>query len=153
MAVLGLGGLGHMAVKFAVAFGAEVSVLSTSPDKEQDAYKLGAHNFYYTKDEEQVKKLNNQFDFIVSNMVLMDIERIPSTPIQFSGFSLLTNGRSISASSIGGIPETQEMLDFCALHNIVSDIELININYINEAYERVLKSDVKYRFVIDCSTI
>ena len=169
VAVLGLGGLGHMAVKFAVAFGAEVSVLSTSPDKEQDAYKLGAHNFYYTKDEEQVKKLTNQFDFIIDTVSaahnydmylkmlaangVQILVGIPSTPIQFSGFSLLTNGRSISASSIGGIPETQEMLDFCALHNIVSDIELININYINEAYERVLKSDVKYRFVIDCSTL
>lgn len=169
VAVLGLGGLGHMAVKFGVAFGAEITVLSTSPDKEQDALKLGAHKFCFTKDPEQVKQLNNYFDFIIdtvsathnydmylkmlaSNGVQI-LVGIPSTPIQFSGFSLLTNGRSISASSIGGIPETQEMLDFCAENNIVSEVEVINMNYINEAYERVIKSDVKYRFVIDCSTI
>lgn len=169
VAVLGLGGLGHMAVKFAVAFGAEVTVLSTSPDKEADAKKLGAHQFCNTKDAIQVKQYNNYFDFIIDTVSAQHnydmylkmlatngvqiLVGIPSTPIQFSGFSLLTNGRSISASSIGGIPETQEMLDFCAKHNIVSDVEVINIDYINEAYERVIKSDVKYRFVIDVATL
>ena len=169
VAVLGLGGLGHMAVKFAVSFGAEVTVLSTSPSKEADAKKLGAHNFCNTKDAAQVKQYNNYFDFIIDTVAaehdydmylkmlaangVQVLVGIPSTPINFSAFSLLTNGRSLSASSIGGIPETQEMLDYCAEHNIVSDVEVININYINEAYERVIKSDVKYRFVIDLATI
>jgi uncharacterized zinc-type alcohol dehydrogenase-like protein len=169
VAVLGLGGLGHMAVKFAVAFGAEVTVLSTSPSKEEDAKKLGAHKFCNTKDADQVKQFNSYFDFIIDTVSAQHdydmylkmlaangvqvLVGIPTTPITFSAFSLLTNGRSISASSIGGIPETQEMLDFCAEHNIVSDVEVININYINEAYERVIKSDVKYRFVIDLATI
>ncbi|HRI34844.1 MAG TPA: zinc-binding dehydrogenase, partial [Saprospiraceae bacterium] len=169
VAVLGLGGLGHMAVKFAVAFGAEVTVLSTSPNKEEDAKKLGAHKFCNTKDAVQVKEFNSYFDFIIDTVSaahdydmylkmlaangVQVLVGIPSTPITFSAFSLLTHGRSLSASSIGGIPETQEMLDFCAEHNIVSDVEVININYINEAYERVIKSDVKYRFVIDLATI
>ncbi|HUM53468.1 MAG TPA: NAD(P)-dependent alcohol dehydrogenase [Chitinophagales bacterium] len=169
VAVLGLGGLGHMAVKFAVAFGAEVTVLSTSPNKETDALKLGAHKFCNTKDATQVKEYTNYFNFIIDTVSaehnydmylkmlaangVQVLVGIPTTPINFSAFSLLSNGRSISASSIGGIPETQEMLDFCAEHNIVSDVEVININYINEAYERVIKSDVKYRFVIDLATI
>ena len=158
-----------MAVKFAVAFGAEVTVLSTSPNKETDALKLGAHKFCNTKDATQVKQYNNYFNFIIDTVSAQHdydmylkmlaangvqvLVGIPTTPINFSAFSLLSNGRSISASSIGGIPETQEMLDFCAEHNIVSDVEVININYINEAYERVIKSDVKYRFVIDLATI
>ncbi len=169
VAVLGLGGLGHMAVKFAVSFGAEVTVLSTSPTKEADAKKLGAHKFCNTTDVGQLKQYNNYFDFIIDTVSaehnydmylkmlaangVQILVGIPSSPIQFSGFSLLTNGRSIAASSIGGIAETQEMLDYCAQHNIVSDVEVININYINEAYERIIKSDVKYRFVIDLSTI
>jgi uncharacterized zinc-type alcohol dehydrogenase-like protein len=130
VAVLGLGGLGHMAVKFAVSFGAEVTVLSTSPSKEADAKKLGAHNFCNTKDAAQVKQYNNYFDFIIDTIAaehdydmylkmlaangVQVLVGIPSTPINFSAFSLLTNGRSLSASSIGGIPETQEMLDYCA---------------------------------------
>lgn len=167
--ILGLGGLGHMAVKFAASFGAEVTVLSTSQQKESDAYKLGAHKFCWTKDAEQVKQLNSYFNFIIDtvsaehdyNIYLKMLAAngvqillgIPPTPIQFKGYSLLNNGRTITASSIGGIPETQEMLDYCAKHNIVSDIELIPINYTNEAYERVIKSDVKYRFVIDMKTL
>lgn len=167
--VLGLGGLGHMAVKFAVSLGAEVTVLSTSSHKEADAIKLGAHKFCMTKDNEQTKKFNSYFNFIIDtvsaehdyNLYLKMLAAngvqilvgIPASPIQFSGFNLLTNGRTITASSIGGIPETQEMLDYCAEHNIISDIELIPINYTNEAYERVLKSDVKYRFVIDMKTL
>lgn len=169
VAVLGLGGLGHMAVKFAVSFGAEVTVLSTSAHKEADAKKLGAHKFCWTKDKEQVKQYSSYFDFIIDTIAaehnydlylrmlaangVQVLVGIPSTPIQFNAFSLLSNGRTISASSIGGIPETQEMLDYCAQHNIVSEVEVININYINEAYERMIKSDVKYRFVIDLSTL
>jgi uncharacterized zinc-type alcohol dehydrogenase-like protein len=166
--VLGLGGLGHMAVKFAVSFGAEVTVLSTSPSKEVDAKKLGAHKFCLTKEKEQVKALTNYFDFIIDtvsaphnyDMYLKMLKPngvqicvgMPSEPIQFSGFTFIPN-KAITGSSIGGIPETQEMLDYCAEHNIVSDVEVIPINYINEAYERILKSDVKYRFVIDLATL
>jgi len=169
VAVLGLGGLGHMAVKFAVAFGAEVTVLSTSPSKEQDAKKLGAHHFCVTKDLEQVQKYDRYFDFIIDSVsALHDYEAyfkllningvhicvgLPAEPIQFSGFALMQGNKSLTASSIGGIEETQEMLDFCAENGIVSEVEVININYVNEAYERVLSSDVKYRFVIDMVTI
>ena len=169
VAVLGLGGLGHMAVKFAVSFGAEVTVLSTSAHKEQDAYNLGAHNFCNTKDAAQVKKYTGYFDFIIDtvssehdyDMYLRMLNAfgtqilvgIPETPIKLSAFSLLSNGRTLTASSIGGIAETQQMLDYCAEHQIVSDVEVININYVNEAFERVIKSDVKYRFVIDCKTL
>jgi uncharacterized zinc-type alcohol dehydrogenase-like protein len=166
--VLGLGGLGHMAVKFAAAFGAEVTMLSTSSHKEADAKKLGAHYFCLTTDQQQTRQRKNYFDFIIDtvsaphdyNMYLRMLRTngvhicvgMPPAPIQITGAFLMGNNRAITASSIGGIPETQEMLDFCAEHNIVSDIELININYINEAYERILKSDVKYRFVIDMKT-
>ncbi|MBP6153781.1 MAG: NAD(P)-dependent alcohol dehydrogenase [Chitinophagales bacterium] len=169
VAVLGLGGLGHMAVKFAVSFGAEVTVLSTSPNKESDAKKLGAHHFCYTKDEKQVKKYQSYFDFIIDavsaehnyDMYLKMLAAygtqilvgIPDKPIQLSPFSLLTNGRTITASSIGGINETQEMLDYCAKNNITSDVEVIPIQYINDAYERMIKCDVKYRFVIDMKSI
>lgn len=169
VAVLGLGGLGHMAVKFAVSFGAEVTVLSTSPSKEEDAKKLGAHNFIVTKDAEQVKKCNGRFDFIIDTvsaphdydmyLQMLNINGvqicvgIPPEPIKLTGFLLLGGNKTITGSSIGGIEETQEMLDYCAEHNIVSDVEIINMNYINEAYERVLNSDVKYRFVIDVKTI
>lgn len=167
--VLGLGGLGHMAVKFAAAFGAEVTMLSTSPEKEQDAKRLGAHKFCLTKDSQQVKQFTKYFDFIIDtvsaphdyNMYLKMLRTngvhicvgIPPTPIQLTGSLLLGNSRTITGSSIGGIPETQEMLNFCAEHNIVSDIEMINIQQINEAYERILKSDVKYRFVIDMQSL
>lgn len=169
VAVLGLGGLGHMAVKFAVAFGAEVTVLSQSANKEDDAKRLGAHNFCNTKNTDDVKKLTNYFDFIVDtvsaphnyDMYLKMLAPngvqicvgIPPEPISLNGFALLGKNRSLVGSTIGGLPETQEMMDFCAEHNIVSDIELINISYINEAYDRILKSDVKYRFVIDMATL
>ena len=167
--VLGLGGLGHMAVKFAVSFGAEVTVLSTSINKKEDAHKLGAHQFCHTKDETQVKQFSGYFDFIIDtvsaehsyDMYLKMLNAhgvqilvgIPDKPISLNPFSLLSNGRTITASSIGGIPETQEMLDYCAAHNITSEVEIIPISYINEAYERMIKSDVKYRFVIDLSTL
>jgi uncharacterized zinc-type alcohol dehydrogenase-like protein len=167
--VVGLGGLGHMAVKFAAAFGAEVTMLSTSPSKEEDARRLGAHKFALTKDPEQIKSLRGYFNFIIDtvsaphdynaylNMLdtngVMICVGVPPAPIEILGFNLLGNRRSLAGSGIGGLPETQEMLDYCAEHNIVSDVEMINISYINEAYERMLKGDVKYRFVIDLATL
>ncbi len=169
VAVLGLGGLGHMAVKFAASFGAEVTMLSTSPSKEADARRLGAHHFALTKDPEQVKKLSNYFDFIIDtvsaphdyNMYLhmlrtngvMICVGAPPAPAQIPAFNLIGNRRSIGGSLIGGLPETQEMLDYCAEHGITSDVEVIKMDYINEAYERMLKGDVRYRFVIDMATL
>jgi len=169
VAVVGLGGLGHMALKFAAAFGADVTMLSTSPGKEGDARKLGAHHFALLTDARQMKELKNKFDFIINtvsaphdyNQLLRTLNTngvmicvgIPPTPLELQGFALLGNRRSIAGSSIGGIPETQEMLDYCAKHNITSDVEVIDIAYINEAYERMLKGDVKYRFVIDMATL
>lgn len=167
--ILGLGGLGHMAVKFAASFGAEVTMLSTSPSKEADARRLGAHRFALTKDPEQIKGLSNYFDFIVDtvsaphdyNMYLnmlgtngvMICVGVPPTPTEILGFNLIGNRRSIGGSLIGGLPETQKMLDYCADHNIVSDVEVISINDVNEAYDRMLKGDVRYRFVIDMATL
>lgn len=169
LGVLGLGGLGHMAVKFGVAFGAEVTVLSSSASKKDDALKLGAHKFIVTKDEEQFKSVTGYFDFIIDtvsaehdyNQYIMLLATngvhicvgAPPTPSQISSFSLIMGRKSLVGSLIGGIPETQEMLDFCAEHNIVSEIELIDIKDINNAYERMLKSDVRYRFVIDLATL
>ena len=169
VAVLGLGGLGHMAVKFAVSFGADVTMLSTSPEKEQDAKKLGAHHFVLTTDETAVSTLNASFDFIIDtvsaphdyNMYLKMLDTngtiicvgVPPTPMQVRGMTLLSNRRSIAGSSIGGIAETQEMLDYCAQHGIASDVEVIDMKYINEAYERMLKGKVKYRFVIDMASL
>jgi uncharacterized zinc-type alcohol dehydrogenase-like protein len=167
--IIGLGGLGHMAVKFAASFGAEVTLLSTSPSKEADAKKLGAHNFILTKDPEQVKKVSNYFDFILDavsaphdyNVYLNMLKTngtlicvgIPPTPVQFKCFNLLDNRRSIAGSKIGSVQETQEMLDYCAEHNIVSEVEVIAIKDINTAFERMIKGDVHYRFVIDMSTL
>jgi uncharacterized zinc-type alcohol dehydrogenase-like protein len=167
--VLGLGGLGHMAVKFAASFGAEVTMLSTSPEKEADAKRLGAHRFALTKDKEQLKDLTKYFDFIIDtvsaehdyNMYLnmlntngvMICVGAPPAPAQVPAFNLIFQRRSIAGSLIGGLPETQEMLDYCAEHNIVSDVEVIPMQKINEAYERMLKGDVRYRFVIDMATL
>jgi alcohol dehydrogenase (NADP+) len=169
IAVLGLGGLGHMAVKFAVSFGAEVTMLSSSPSKEADAKKLGAHHFVLTSDESKMKKLVNNFDFILNtvsanhdyNLYLnllktngtMIVVGAPPTPAVIPAISLIMKRRSIIGSLIGGIKETQEMLDYCAQNNIVSEVEIIDMNYINEAYERMIKNDVKYRFVIDMATL
>lgn len=169
LGVVGLGGLGHMAVKFGVAFGAEVTVLSTSAAKKDDAMKLGAHKFIVTKDEAQLKSVTGYFDFILDTvsaehdynmyMNMLDINGVhicvgaPPTPSQIYSFSMIMGRKSLAGSLIGGIPETQEMLDFCAEHNIVSEIELIDIKDVNTAYERMLKSDVRYRFVIDMSTL
>jgi uncharacterized zinc-type alcohol dehydrogenase-like protein len=169
LAVLGLGGLGHMAVKFGVSFGAEVTVLSTSPDKEADAKKLGAHKFVVTKDEAQMKEVAGYFDFILDTVsaphdlnAYLSLLRVngvhicvgvPPTPYQLHAFSLIGGRRSLAGSLIGGLPETQEMLDYCAEHNIVSVIELIDIKDIDAAFERMVKGDVRYRFVIDIATL
>ena len=169
VAVLGLGGLGHLGVKFAASFGAEVTVLSTSPSKEADAKKLGAHKFVYTKDEEQVKSVQGHFDFILDTVsadhdynfyismlrtkgVIVCVG-LGLAPAQIPPLSMVLTGRSFAGSLIGGIAETQEMLDYCAEKNITADIELIPISDINKAYERMLKNDVKYRFVIDLATL
>ena len=167
--VLGLGGLGHMAVKFASAFGAEVTMLSTSLSKEADAKSLGAQKFVLTTDPAQTKPLKGYFDFIIDtvsaphdyNMYLRMLATngvhicvgAPPMPSDVRAMALIGNRRSLAGSSIGGIPETQEMLDFCSSYNIVSDVEVIGIKDINEAYERMLKGDVRYRFVIDMSTL
>lgn len=169
LAVLGLGGLGHMAVKFGVAFGAEVTVLSTSASKESDAKKLGAHHFIVTRDEAQMEAAKGTFDFILDtvsaphdiNLYLSLLARdgvhicvgIPPTPFQVSAFSIIGGRKSLVGSMIGGLPETQEMLDFCASYNIVSDIELIDIKDIHSAFDRMIRGDVRYRFVIDMATL
>lgn len=169
LAVLGLGGLGHMAVKFGVAFGAEVTVLSTSPHKEADARKLGAHHFVVITDEAQLKASRNSFDFILDTvsaphdmgLYLSLLKRdgvhicvgLPPTPYEVHAFNIIGGRKSLVGSMIGGIPETQEMLDFCAEHNIVSDVEMIDIKDITAAYDRMVKGDVKYRFVIDMATL
>ncbi len=167
--IVGLGGLGHMGVKLAVSMGAEVTVFSTSPSKEEDAKKLGAHHFVVTKDAENMKPLTGKFDFILDcvsadhdlNMYLkllklngaMVIVGIPETPAPVHAFSLIGNNRTLAGSGIGGIRETQEMLDFCAEKGITSDIEMINIQDIENAYERTVKGDVRYRFVIDMKSL
>lgn len=167
--IVGLGGLGHMGVKFAASFGAEVTVFSTSSSKEQDAKRLGAHHFAVSKDKEQMKKLRNQFDFILNTVSAdheyssylellklngtMVVVGIPETPSKAPAFSLIGKRRSLAGSMIGGIKETQEMLDYCAEHGITSDVEVIDIKEINTAYERMLKNDVRYRFVIDIASL
>jgi uncharacterized zinc-type alcohol dehydrogenase-like protein len=169
VAVIGLGGLGHMAVKIAAAMGAEVTVLSTSDNKEQDAKRLGATHFVNTRHEEATKSIAGKFDFILNTVSApnsydkalgylktsgtMVLVGAPPEPSQVAGFSLIMGNKNLAGSLIGGIQETQEMLDFCAEHNIVSDVEIISMSQINEAYERVLKSDVKYRFVIDMASL
>ncbi len=169
LAVLGLGGLGHMAVKFGVAFGAEVTVLSTSPEKEADAKKLGAHYFVNTKDASQMKAAQGTFDFILDTVsaehdlnVYLKLLRtngthicvgIPTDAYKVMAFSIIGGRKSLAGSSIGGLPETQEMLDFCSEHNIVSDIEMIDMKDIEAAYVRMHKGDVRYRFVIDMATL
>ncbi len=167
--VIGLGGLGHMAVKLAAAMGAEVTVFSTSPGKEQDAKNLGATDFVVTRDPAPLKALAGSFDLLIDavsadhdlNIYLgllkyeghMVLVGLPEQPLQIKAFSLLGNNRSLVGSSIGGIKETQEMLDFCAEHNITADVEMINIDQVPEAYDRTVKSDVKYRFVIDIASM
>ena len=169
VAVLGLGGLGHMGVKLAASFGAEVTVLSRSPHKREDAERLGADNFVLTTDDEQVAKHTEYFDYILDtvsakhdlNQALNMLKRegtlmmvgASDQPLDLGVFGVIFRRRKILGSLIGGLPETQEMLDHCGKHNIISDIEMISADKINEAYERTIKSDVKYRFVIDCATL
>jgi alcohol dehydrogenase (NADP+) len=169
LGVLGLGGLGHMAVKLGSSLGAEVTMLSSSKSKEADSKRLGAHQFALTSDEEGMKKYKNYFDFIIDtvsaqhdvNEYLSLLKRdgtlilvgAPPKPLDLHAFSLIPKRRRIVGSMIGGIKETQEMLDYCAEHNIVSDVEVIPIKDINNAYTRMLKGDVRYRFVIDMATL
>lgn len=169
IAVLGLGGLGHMGVKFGVALGAEVTVLSTSPKKQADAQKLGAHNFVVTSDPAQFESVKGSFDFILDTvsaehdygqyLSLLKVDGVhicvgaPPTPSAILALGLIIGRKSIAGSSIGGIAETQEMLEFCAEKGIVSDIELIAMKDIHSAYDRMLKGDVRYRFVIDMATL
>ena len=158
-----------MGVKFAVAFGANVTVMSTSPSKEKDAKKLGAHHFLVTSDPAQVKAAANSFDFILDtvsaehdiNMYMSMLKTdgtlclvgVPSDKLPIHPFTIIGGRKSFAGSSIGGLAETQEMLDFCEKHNIVSDIELIDIKDITASYARMVKGDVRYRFVIDIATI
>jgi uncharacterized zinc-type alcohol dehydrogenase-like protein len=167
--IVGLGGLGHMGVKFAHAFGAHVVLFTTSPGKTADALRLGAHEVVVSKNEAEMQKHAGSFDFILDavsaehdlnaylNLLRLDgtmtLVGAPATPLPVSVGSLLFRRRRLAGSIIGGIRETQEMLDFCAEHGIVSDIEMIGIQQINEAYDRLLRSDVKYRFVIDMASL
>jgi uncharacterized zinc-type alcohol dehydrogenase-like protein len=169
IAIIGLGGLGHMGVKIAHALGAEVSVLSHSLRKLQDGKKMGATHFYATSDPETFTKLQGYFDLIIStvstdfdlnqflNLLTLDGTMVqvglPEKETTMSFASLIGNRRSLAGSLIGGIKETQEMLNFCSQNNIASDIEIISIQQISEAYKRILNSDVKYRFVIDIKSL
>jgi uncharacterized zinc-type alcohol dehydrogenase-like protein len=169
VAIVGLGGLGHMGVKLAVSLGAEVTVLSTSPSKEKDALALGAHHFLVTSDKAAIKNARNSFDFILDtvsgvhdldlylSMVKLDgamvMVGLPPEALPVNAFSLIPKRKTLAGSMIGGIRETQEMLDYCAKHNIVSDIEMIAIKDIEAAYVRMVKGDVRYRFVIDMATL
>ncbi|MER5407924.1 NAD(P)-dependent alcohol dehydrogenase [Streptomyces sp. NPDC002769] len=169
VAVIGLGGLGHMAVKLAHAMGAEVTVLSQSLKKMDDGLRLGADHYHATSDPETFEKLVGSFDLIVNTVsAKLDLDAYlslvavggamvnvgaPAEPLSISVFSLIMRGRSYAGSLIGGIPETQEMLDFCAEHGLGAEVEVIPAGKINEAYEQVMASDVRYRFVIDTSTL
>lgn len=167
--VAGLGGLGHMGVKFAAAFGAEVTLISHTPSKEMDGKRLGAHQFLLSSDQAQMKKHNGQFDVILNcisaqhdykkyldllglNGKMLVVGLPPEFPV-LDPFALIKNRRSIIGSMIGGTEETQEMLDFCAEKNIVSDVEMIPIQKIDQAYNRMVKGDVRYRFVIDMASL
>ena len=167
--VVGLGGLGHMAVKFARAFGAHVVVFTTSPGKKEDALRLGAHEVIVSTSADEMKQHAGSFDFILDtiaaehdinaylNMLGLDgnltLVGAPEKPLAVSAFALLFGRRSLSGSLIGGLRETQEMLDFCGEHNITADVEVIPIQQVNEAYERMVRSDVKYRFSIDMTSL
>lgn len=169
VAVVGMGGLGHMAVKIAHAMGAEVTVLSQSLSKREDGLRFGADHYYATSEKGTFAELKSTFDLIINtvsapvdlgayvSLLRLDGTMVnvgaPAEPLPISVFSLMGNRRSFAASGIGSVAETQEMLDFCAAHNIAPEIELIDASKINEAYERILRSDVRYRFVIDAATI
>jgi uncharacterized zinc-type alcohol dehydrogenase-like protein len=167
--VVGLGGLGHMAVKIAHAFGAHVVVFTTSPGKKEDALRLGADEVVISRNANEMQKHTGSFDFILDavsaehdvnayiNLLRRDgnltMVGAPAKPLPVGVFGLIGRRRSLSGSMIGGIAETQEMLDFCGTHNITADVEVIPIQKVNEAYERLLKSDVKYRFSIDMASL
>jgi uncharacterized zinc-type alcohol dehydrogenase-like protein len=167
--VVGLGGLGHMGVKFARAFGAHVVAFTTSPNKKEDALRLGAHEVVVSRNADEMKKHAFSFDFILDtisaehdinayiNLLGRDgnltLVGVPPKPLGVAAFSLIIGRRSLSGSNIGGLAETQEMLDFCGAHNVTADVEVIPIQKVNEAYERLLKSDVKYRFSIDMASL
>jgi uncharacterized zinc-type alcohol dehydrogenase-like protein len=167
--VVGIGGLGHMGVKFARAFGAHVVVFTTSPGKKDDALRLGADEVVISRNENEMKKHTGSFDFLLDTVSANhDVEAYinllapfgnltlvgaPEKPLSVSSFGLILGRRSLSGSNIGGIAETQEMLDFCGKHNITADVEVIPIQKVNDAYERLLKSDVKYRFSIDMASL
>ena len=167
--IVGIGGLGHLAIKIAKALGAHVTVFTTSPAKVEDAKNLGADEAVLSTDTEQMKRKTKKLDFILDtvsaghdanaylNLLKVDgalvLVGAPAEPLPVSSFSLIGGRRTFAGSNIGGIAETQEMLDFCAEHNITADIEMINIQQINEAYERLEKSDVKYRFVVDMASL
>jgi alcohol dehydrogenase (NADP+) len=167
--VVGLGGLGHMGVKLAHAFGAHVVVFTTSPDKKEDALRLGADEIVVSRNADEMQKHAGSFDFILDtvsadhdiNAYLSLLGRdgnltlvgAPEKPLSVSAFALLFGRHNLSGSLIGGLAETQEMLDFCGAHNITADVEVIPIQKVNEAYERLLRSDVKYRFVIDMASL
>jgi uncharacterized zinc-type alcohol dehydrogenase-like protein len=167
--VVGLGGLGHMGVKLAHAMGAHVVVFTTSPGKTEDALRLGADEVVVSRNADEMQKHASSFDFILDtvaakhdinaylNLLRLDgnitLVGAPEKPLDVAAFSLIMGRRSLSGSMIGGIAETQEMLDFCGEHNITADVEVIPIQKVNEAYDRLLKSDVKYRFVIDMASL
>jgi len=167
--IVGLGGLGHMGVKFAKAFGADVTVFTTSESKRQDAQRLGAHHVVLSKNAGEMQAQAGSFDFILNTVSgahdlnpymsalkldgTMCLVGVPDKDPSIAGFNFIFKRRSLAGSLIGGLPETQEMLDFCAKHQIMSDIEMIDIAAVNSAYERMIKGDVKYRFVIDMKTL
>ena len=169
IAIIGLGGLGHMGVKLGAAMGADVTVLSQSLKKMEDGLRLGARHYYATSDPDTFRKLRGSFDLIINTvsvnldlgayLKLLEVDGtlvelgIPERPMEVPAFALALMRRSLAGSNIGGIAETQEMLNFCAEHNVTPEIEVIEPDYINEAYERVLASDVRYRFVIDTSSL
>src|SRR3989441_6966553 len=167
--VVGLGGLGHMAVKLAASMGAEVTMLSTSRSKEADARRLGAQAFESTRDEATFRKLAGRFDLLIDTISAphdynrylgmlrpqgaMVVVGVPPEPTPMAAMSLIRGNRRLAGSAIGGIPETQEMLDYCARHEIGADVEIIPIQKVNEAYERMIRNDVRYRFVIDMASL
>jgi uncharacterized zinc-type alcohol dehydrogenase-like protein len=167
--IVGLGGLGHMGVKFARAFGAHVVVFTTSESKREDALRLGAHEVVLSKNADEMAKHANSFDFILDAVAAehdinayihllgrdgnLTMVGAPEKPLPVAVFGLIFGRKSFSGSPIGGLPETQEMLDFCGEHNITADVEVIPVQKINDAYERMLKSDVKYRFSIDMASL
>ncbi len=167
--IVGLGGLGHMGLKFAHSFGAEVTLFTTSAGKEADAKRLGADQVVLSKDPDAMAKEKSKYDFILDcvsaphsldqYLGLLRLDGtlcqvgLPDQPQPLSAFSIVQNRRSLSGSMIGGMPETQQMLDYCAEHDIVSDIEMVTVDKLNEAYDRVVKADVKYRFVIDMASL